>query len=720
MNRSAYFTTGFAIKTLSRLSKADIVIHDKENIPSGQTIFVINHFTRVETLLLPYLIYSLTDKPVWSLADASLFKGGLGKFFDLVGVVSTRDPKRDELIVKSLLTGEANWIIFPEGSMVKTKKIMSNGKFMIPHPDGTHAPRTGAAALALKSDLYRKYILGLTESSISQVWSVLESLGIENLDEIKTQSTTIVPVNLTYYPIRSIDNIASTLAAKLVKDIPERMVEEIMTEGTMLLSGVDLDIRFGKPIKIEEFIDPEWLKKDMVRDGVESYSLSAELKEKMRRPAYDIMQQYMRDIYAMTTVNHEHLYASLLRKCPFKRIKESDFRRRAFYAASLISDRENGGREFFLHKSLKGSQAHLLTDDRFRKYENFLQLAIEKGVIQKDGGYLLWDRSKLSRPLNYHKGRIDNPIEIMANEVEPLTWLQDLLRSLVWQPTFLLKILLARYLIKKELTSYKRACTMHMPFHKTGSIPLGAPFLLPALRRKVGVVLVHSYLAVPEEVRGLADHLRQQGFWVYAPRLPGHGTSAEDLAERKYQEWQEAVERGFVLLNNICDHVILGGVAAGGSIALNLAARIPEVAGVFAICPPFKLSDYSVNFMPAIDVWNRMLSKVKGEGNEQFLDFSHGNPHVNYQKSPVAGVKEVGEFLESAEKKYNTIRQPALIIQADKNPVVDPGGSKKIYETIESNRKEYCLMSFDRHILVTGDKAGMVQRKISNFIKRIK
>ena len=176
MNRYAYLTTGLAIKALSRLSKADIVVHGEENIPSGPTIFVINHFTRIETLLLPSYIYSLTETPVWSLADAGLFKGGMGRFFDLIGVVSTRDPERDELIVKSLLTGEANWIIFPEGSMVKTKKIMDGGKYMIAHPGGTREPRTGAAALALRAELYRKYIFELEESSPQQVQPVLPDL----------------------------------------------------------------------------------------------------------------------------------------------------------------------------------------------------------------------------------------------------------------------------------------------------------------------------------------------------------------------------------------------------------------------------------------------------------------------------------------------------------------------------------------------------------------
>jgi hypothetical protein len=107
MNRFAYRTTGLAIKTLSNLSKARIHLHGQDNIPGGPIVFVINHFTRLETILMPYLINRATGQTVWSLGDAELFQGTLDAFLDAMGVVSTRDPDRDRLIVKTLLTGEA-------------------------------------------------------------------------------------------------------------------------------------------------------------------------------------------------------------------------------------------------------------------------------------------------------------------------------------------------------------------------------------------------------------------------------------------------------------------------------------------------------------------------------------------------------------------------------------------------------------------------------------
>jgi esterase/lipase/1-acyl-sn-glycerol-3-phosphate acyltransferase len=720
MNRSAYFTTGLVVKLLSRLSKAFIVVHGKENIPKGPTIFVMNHFTRMETILLPAYLYSLTGKPTWSLASPSLFNGGLGKFLDMVGAVSTSDPKRDELIVKSLLTGEANWIIFPEGSMVKTKKIMHGGKFMITSSEGIHEPHTGAAALALRAELYRTHLLNTAKTCPDKVQKMLDALELDSIEQIQRELITIQPVNLTYYPIRAAENIASHIAAKLVKDISERMVEEIMAEGTMLLSGVDLDIRCGKPLQMIDYLDEHWLQEDMERDGITGFAVSTALKDKMRKTAYDVMQQYMQDIYAMTTVNHDHLFASFLQMYPFKRIDELDFRRMVYYGASLLHGGDEGINPFFLHKSLDENQAHLLTDDRYAKYGDFLKLALEKGVVKKQGNYLVRDRPKLSVPLGFHKGRIDNPIEIIANEVEPLGNFRSTVKTLSWQPKILLRLSLIRHLLRQEKVRYAEDCRKSGQVGGNEEMCDGKSFLLPGFRRRIGVVLIHSYLAAPEEVKALARYLRRRGIWVYAPRLPGHGTFAEDLAKRKYREWVEAVEGSYILMSMICDRVVVGGVAVGGNLALDLAARVGEVAGVFALCPPLSLRNYTTNFMPGKDAWNRIVNKMKGGGHDnQFFEFSNGNNQVNYPRNPVTGLKEVGEYLESIEQGYAAISQPALIIQADKNPIVDPKGSRQLYDSIGSANKEFCLLSDDRHVLVNGEGTEKVFRKIGAFIRNL-
>ena len=99
MNRFAYRTTGFAIKAIENLSKTNIKFHGTDNIPEGSLIFVINHFTRLETFLMPYNIFKLTGIPVWSLASYEFFKGAVGAYLERVGAISNKDPDRDRLIV---------------------------------------------------------------------------------------------------------------------------------------------------------------------------------------------------------------------------------------------------------------------------------------------------------------------------------------------------------------------------------------------------------------------------------------------------------------------------------------------------------------------------------------------------------------------------------------------------------------------------------------------
>src|SRR6185369_770230 len=86
---------------------------------------------------------------------------------------------------------------------------------------------------------------------------------------------------------------------------------------------------------------------------------------------------------------------------------------------------------------------------------------------------------------------------------------------------------------------------------------VGAPFLLRGSSRRLGVVLVHGFLAAPAEMRELAAHLHGKGFWVYSVRLRGHGTSPEDLATRNGCDWIEAVDTGYAMMSAICKRVVV-------------------------------------------------------------------------------------------------------------------------------------------------------------------
>ena len=75
--------------------------------------------------------------------------------------------------------------------------------------------------------------------------------------------------------------------------------------------------------------------------------------------------------------------------------------------------------------------------------------------------------------------------------------------------------------------------------------------------------------------------------------------------------------------------------------------------------------------------------------------------------------------MHALEPKLPTIQQPALVVQSSGDPLVDPRGSRKVFELLGSQDKEYLLFSFDRHGILLGDDAYRVHRAIGNFIQRL-
>jgi esterase/lipase/1-acyl-sn-glycerol-3-phosphate acyltransferase len=715
MNRFAYRSTGFAIKTLSNLSKANISLHGPEKIPDGSIIFVINHFTRIETFLMPAQIYSLTKVPVWSLADYELFRGAFGSYLEKVGAVSTKSPDRDLLIVKTLLTGEANWIIFPEGRMVKNQKIIEKGQYMISWAGGKHPPHTGAGTLAIRTEFYRQRLRRLSTDKPDEAKYLMDLFQIDSLDPVLDRCTYIVPVNLTYYPIRARENILSKLALRLVDDLPERIVEELMTEGSMLISGVDLDIHFGNPILIDDYLHNAAIRRDIETAERINFDDPIASKSTLRKEALKLMQRYMTDIYEMTAVNLDHIFATILKFMRYKKLDEMDFRRRVFLAASLIRQQKG----MHLHPGLKADQVHLLTDDRFGKVNDFITIALEKGNLQRNNDGYLKDHAKFSSPYEFHRARIDNPIDVFANATEPLTELQRTTRRIASQPGFWIKRKVAKYLLEQDMREFDSDYHEFYVQGESKSMDVGMPFVVKGKSKNVGILLSHGYMAAPFEVKGLANFLGRMGYWVYVPRLKGHGTSPDDLATRSYQDWMRSIDRGYAIISSICHKVVVGGFSTGAGLALDLAVRLKQVAGVFAVAAPMTLMDFSSKFAPAVDMWNRIMDRAYKVGpKKEFVENKPENPHINYLRNPIAGVREIERLMNDLEPKLPNLDIPALIVQSRRDPVVDPKGSRKIFELIGTREKEYILFNFDRHGILLGDGAEKVYRAIGEFVKQ--
>ena len=92
---------------------------------------------------------------------------------------------------------------------------------------------------------------------------------------------------------------------------------------------------------------------------------------------------------------------------------------------------------------------------------------------------------------------------------------------------------------------------------------------------RVGVLFCHGFTGSPWSLREWAGFTADAGYRVALPRLPGHGTSWQELNQTTWRDWYAAVERSFRDLRADCDVVFIAGLSMGSALALRLAEKHP-------------------------------------------------------------------------------------------------------------------------------------------------
>ena len=62
---------------------------------------------------------------------------------------------------------------------------------------------------------------------------------------------------------------------------------------------------------------------------------------------------------------------------------------------------------------------------------------------------------------------------------------------------------------------------------------------------QTGVLLCHGFTGSPHSVRGWAEYLAQAGLSVSVPRLPGHGTTWQEMNRTRSEDWFAEADRAF-------------------------------------------------------------------------------------------------------------------------------------------------------------------------------
>src|SRR5690606_32782666 len=101
----------------------------------------------------------------------------------------------------------------------------------------------------------------------------------------------------------------------------------------------------------------------------------------------------------------------------------------------------------------------------------------------------------------------------------------------------------------------------------------------------IGCLVVHGFMASPAEVVWVGQHLAEQGYTVYVPRLTGHGIDPTHMQRMIWQDWYAQVLDAYHILRQQCDVVVAIGHSMGGLLSLLLASDHPLDALVVCATP---------------------------------------------------------------------------------------------------------------------------------------
>lgn len=715
--------------------------YDDANALQDGQIFLFNHFARFETIIPQYFIYKATGAYCRCVATHELFEGSerFAKVLWGAGAVPNNHPGLLPFLAAEILRGR-KVIIFPEGSMMKDRSVAAPPRQGLLKSWASYSGhRQGAAALGVTLEIFKKRILSvLEEGDEARLGRWVSALGLKDKDELiaaARKPTLVVPSNITFYPLRTEDNILRKAADFFHLDLGKQATEELLIEGNLILRNTDMDIRFGTPIHPDlawSSADRLVLKQmfEQIEDLGELFGLKDQATHWLDKMAATSVQRTTRrlrdlcmiEMYSRVTVNINHLASKLLLQLTETGQTEIDHRRFGALLYRLIKEvqRQPG---LYLHRTVTDADFYAgLHGGDLSKLSEFFATAQKAGLITlKDKSIGL--NAALGIVPDGRDARLENSIRVYANEVSSLTSLSAIVeRAVPAQPSQLAQSLFddewRRFLAARKKFSEPPYTAVN---DLEGATQSGEPFLmLPSQTTRPGVVLVHGLLSSPAEMRSFAKKLYAEGYPVIGVRLAGHGTSPWDLREMSWMDWLASVRRSYEIMAHTTKQVVVIGTGTGAALALHFAAEKPaKLAGVVSVAAPLKLRQRYPLFAPLMDGVSKLASWVHLQGEvKPFLVSEPQHPEFEYRHMPYRTLVCMRKMVEELMPVLPEVSVRTIILQAADDPVVHPESASLLADAVGAEEKSLHFVTTERHGILTedvGDTQGIILKALDEY-----
>jgi carboxylesterase len=249
-----------------------------------------------------------------------------------------------------------------------------------------------------------------------------------------------------------------------------------------------------------------------------------------------------------------------------------------------------------------------------------------------------------------------------------------------------------------------------------------APFVLepsPGSGCRGAVLLLHGFTGSPWEVRLLGESLADRGYFVDAPRLPGHGTTPEAMAAAGLADWVGAAEGAFDRLSTRHGEVSVVGLSMGALLGVVVAARRGRVRGLVLMAPVVRLRSPGARLLRAVR-WTGLPALLPAwiEKRKTDLDLDEARAASPVlPRYPLARVMDLFDLQDLAMELALEVRCPSLLLAAASDHVVDVRGVQALGRRLRRSRLVVLQRGF--HIIPRDRDRAVAATETAEFLDAV-
>jgi len=247
------------------------------------------------------------------------------------------------------------------------------------------------------------------------------------------------------------------------------------------------------------------------------------------------------------------------------------------------------------------------------------------------------------------------------------------------------------------------------------------------------IVYLHGFSASQMEGDPVHQNIAKQFHCnLYLARLAEHGIdTTEDLMNLTAEKYWESAQLAYAIGKQIGKKVILMSTSTGGTLALQLAANYPEIAGLILYSPNIEIFDPSAPLLN--NPWGLQIGRTVLKSN--YVDIKYkDSAYPKYWNSHyrIEAVVALQNLLEATMTKttFKKIHQPTLALyyykdEANQDNVVKVNAIQKMMQQIAtpSNLKmEMAIPNAGNHVLaspIVSKDIVSVEQATAKFIQEL-